>query len=39
MVGNKHAFYSAIFLRNTNEILGYTYNGSFYLWVYNNEGT
>jgi len=32
MVGNKHAFYSAMFLNDVENVLGYTYNGSFYLW-------
>jgi len=32
MVGNKHAFYSAMFINGINQVLGYTYNGSFYLW-------
>jgi elongator complex protein 2 len=32
MVGNKHAFFSAIFIENYSSILAYTYNGAFYLW-------
>ena len=35
MVGNKHAFFYANFIENYNSILAYTYNGSFYLWRYN----
>jgi len=35
MVGNKHAFFSALFIENFNSVLAYTYNGAFYLWKYN----
>lgn len=35
MVGNKHAFFYANFIENYNSILAYTFNGSFYLWRYN----
>jgi WD40 repeat protein len=34
MLGNKHSFYSALFVENYNSILAYTYNGAFYLWRY-----
>jgi hypothetical protein len=34
MLGNKHTFYSALFVENYNSILAYTYNGAFYLWRY-----
>lgn len=32
MAGNKHSFYSAIFIENFNSVIGYTYNGALYLW-------
>ena len=35
MVGNKHCFYYANFIENYNAVLACTYNGSFYLWRYN----
>lgn len=38
MVGNKHAFFSAIFIENNSSVLAYTYNGAFYLWRKKDEG-
>lgn len=32
MVGNKHAFFSAMFLDSFKSVIAYTYNGSFYYW-------
>ena len=32
LVGNKHAYFGAIFLQNTNNILAYTYGGEMHQW-------
>jgi elongator complex protein 2 len=32
MVGNKHAFFLALFADKCSSILAYTYNGAFYYW-------
>jgi elongator complex protein 2 len=37
MVGNKHSFFSAMFVDNFKSIIAYTYNGAFYYWKYNQE--
>ena len=40
MTGNKHTFFSAMFLENSDSklsIMAYTYNGSFYFWRYNQQ--
>lgn len=37
MVGNKHAFFSAMFIENFQSIMAYTYNGALYLWRYCGE--
>jgi len=37
MVGNKHAFFSAIFVENCKSILAYTYTGALYLWRFNGK--
>ena len=31
-MGNKHAFFGATFLNDTNSILAYTYNGALVQW-------
>ena len=33
MVGNKHAFFGAMFLENANQILAYTYGGAMHQWM------
>ena len=35
MVGNKHAFFSSIFVEKGSSIIAYTYNGAFYYWKRN----
>ncbi len=37
MVGNKHSFFSAMFVDNFKSIIAYTYNGAFYFWKINPE--
>ena len=37
MTGNRHSFFSALFLDNNNSILAYTFNGAFYFWKYSAE--
>ena len=32
LVGNKHAFFGAMFLNSTNQILSYTYGGAMHQW-------
>jgi len=32
LVGNKHAYFGAIFLIDDNSILAYTYGGALHLW-------
>ena len=37
MVGNKHAFFGAIWLGSVKKILAYTYGGAMHQWEYNEE--
>jgi hypothetical protein len=37
MVGNKHAFFSAIFVENFKSIVAYTYTGALYLWRFSGK--
>ncbi len=39
MSGNKHSFFSAMFIENFSAILAYSYNGAFYLWRQTNNQT
>ena len=32
LVGNKHAYFGAIFLNDSNNILAYTYGGAMHMW-------
>lgn len=32
LVGNKHAYFGAIFLQNSKNILAYTYGGAMHQW-------
>jgi WD40 repeat protein len=32
LVGNKHAYFGAVFLNDNNSILAYTYGGAMHLW-------
>jgi elongator complex protein 2 len=38
MQGNKHAYFGAFFLKDDQEILSYTFNGSMHQWRKNNDG-
>jgi len=33
LVGNKHAFFGAMFLGSTDQILAYTYGGAMHQWT------
>jgi hypothetical protein len=37
MTGNKHAFFSALFVEDNKSILAYTYTGALYLWRFNGK--
>lgn len=37
LVGNKHAYFGAIFLQDSNNILAYTYGGAMHQWERSNE--
>lgn len=37
LVGNKHAFFGAIFLDDINHILAYTYGGAMHQWLRDNQ--
>lgn len=37
MVGNKHAFFGAMFLESVNNILAYTYGGAMHQWKRSTE--
>ena len=37
LVGNKHAYFGAMYLENTEQILAYTYGGAMHQWIRNQE--
>lgn len=37
LVGNKHAYFGAIFLENINHILAYTYGGAMHQWLQDSD--
>ena len=37
LVGNKHAYFGAMYLDTTEEILAYTYGGAMHQWTRNKE--
>jgi hypothetical protein len=38
MLGNKHAFFGALFSPDQRKVLAYTYNGAMHIWKYDGKG-